>query len=175
MKIRPTPALVLAVLALLVALGGTSYAAGLARGSVTSTHLANGTIRSIDVRDGSLTGADLKSRSIPASKLSRTCPRGAVRALGGCVALKPQKAATHQQALARCGALGGRVPTVADLRYLRTVPGLQWAGGDLADYEHANATTVSGNVHQPVAVDAQFNNYGDASTFPAHFHCITSP
>jgi hypothetical protein len=172
MKIRTTPAVVLALLALLVALSGSAYAAGLARGSVTSAHLEDGTVRSVDVRDGSLTGADLKQGSIPTSRLSTRCAAGSVRALGGCVALKPQQAPTHQQAIARCGARGGRVPTVAELAYLRAVPGVQWADGNLNDYEYASATTVVAGAHQVVAVDADLNNYGDASMLAAHFHCI---
>ena len=50
LKRRPSPALVIAVLALFVAMGGTGYAAI----RVTST----------DVRDGSLTGADIRTNGV---------------------------------------------------------------------------------------------------------------
>jgi hypothetical protein len=52
---RPTYSAVVATLALVVSLGGTSYAAV----KVTSKDIANDTIKSVDVHDGSLTSKDL--------------------------------------------------------------------------------------------------------------------
>jgi hypothetical protein len=57
----PSPAMVVALLALLVALGGSATAAVQL---VTSADIENGTIRSIDVRNGSLTGFDVDNNSI---------------------------------------------------------------------------------------------------------------
>jgi len=54
---RPTPALILACLALFVALGGTSYA--VATGSIGSSQIRDGSVRSIDVKDHGLRGLDL--------------------------------------------------------------------------------------------------------------------
>jgi hypothetical protein len=57
---RPSPALVVACLALLVALSGTGYAAvvALPRGSVGTIQLKNGAVISLKVKDGSLKLAD---------------------------------------------------------------------------------------------------------------------
>lgn len=56
---RPSPALVVACLALLVALGGTGYAAVvLPRNSVGPMQLRNGAVSSLKVKDGSLALVD---------------------------------------------------------------------------------------------------------------------
>lgn len=54
---RPSPALVVACLALFIALGGVSY--GVATGSIDGREIRNGSIRGIDVKNRSLTGNDI--------------------------------------------------------------------------------------------------------------------
>ncbi len=67
---RPSPAMIVALLALFVALGGSSYAAikigagNLKRGAVGSRAIANNSIRSTDVRNGTLRGTDVKNDSL---------------------------------------------------------------------------------------------------------------
>jgi hypothetical protein len=57
---RPSPALVVACVALLVALGGTGYAAvALPRNSVGTPQLKDGAVTSLKVRNGSLVLADV--------------------------------------------------------------------------------------------------------------------
>ena len=69
---RPSPALVISLVALLVALGGTSYAAfQLPRNSVWSRNIVNGQVKSVDVRDNGLSGVDIDE-----SKLSGVAPAG---------------------------------------------------------------------------------------------------
>ena len=69
-KRRPQPALVISLVALFVALGGTSYAAvtitgrNVADGSLSGTDIKNGSLRGTDVRNGSLTAGDLSSKTI---------------------------------------------------------------------------------------------------------------
>lgn len=73
-RFRPTPAFVLAIVALMVALGGSAVAAGLVPNSVKSKHIANGQVKKQDlgansvrgekVLDGSLTGLDLQDASV---------------------------------------------------------------------------------------------------------------
>jgi hypothetical protein len=74
---RPSPALVIAVIALFVALGGGAYAAL----RVGSKQIVNNSVRSKDVRNRGLTGRDLKfdslaGRQIDEPKLGRV-PRAA--------------------------------------------------------------------------------------------------
>ncbi len=63
---RPSPSMAVAVTALVVAMGGTSYAAAtigtadLKANAVTSAKVKNGTLASNDVKDGSLRAQDLR-------------------------------------------------------------------------------------------------------------------
>jgi hypothetical protein len=57
---RPSPALVIALVALFVSLGGTSYAAI----TITGGNVKNGTLSSADVKNNSLTSADIKNGSL---------------------------------------------------------------------------------------------------------------
>jgi hypothetical protein len=84
----PSPAMVLAGTALLIALGGTSVAAvsqiprasvgapQLKANAVTSPKIANNTIVSADVRNGSLLRADFKRGQIPAGPVGAQGPQG---------------------------------------------------------------------------------------------------
>jgi hypothetical protein len=68
---RPSPAMVIALLALLIAMGGTSYAAiRLPANSVGTKQLKTNAVVSSKVKNGSLTAADFAPRTIP------TGPRG---------------------------------------------------------------------------------------------------
>jgi hypothetical protein len=59
---RPSPATVIAVIALVIALGGTSYAAvTLPRNSVGTAQLKNNAVTSLKVANNSLLKADFKS------------------------------------------------------------------------------------------------------------------
>ena len=64
---RPSPATVIAVLALFVALGGTATAAGIL---ITGKQIKDGTVASIDVRNGSLSGVDVKDKSLAPADFS---------------------------------------------------------------------------------------------------------
>lgn len=85
---RPSPAMVVACLALLVALGGTGIAAvdalapnsvgsaQLKRGSVTTPKLASGAVTSAKVQNGSLLAIDFASGEIPAGAQGPAGPQG---------------------------------------------------------------------------------------------------
>ena len=55
-RLVPSPAMVVALVALFVALGGVSY--GVASGYIDSREIKNNSIQSKDVRNGTLTGTD---------------------------------------------------------------------------------------------------------------------
>ncbi len=74
---RPTPAIVIACLALTVALGGTGYAAiVLPANSVGTKQLKNNAVNSIKVANGSLLKADFKAGQIPAGATGPEGPAG---------------------------------------------------------------------------------------------------
>jgi hypothetical protein len=66
----PSPAMLVALLALFVALGGSSYAAvkisarDIQRGAVGTRAIANNAVRSADVRNATIVGADVKDDSL---------------------------------------------------------------------------------------------------------------
>lgn len=90
---RPSLALVVALLALVVATGGTSYAAvTLAKNSVLSKHIKNGQVKTADLKDGAVTGAkvtdgslaagDFAAGQLPAGPAGPAGPKGATGAQG---------------------------------------------------------------------------------------------
>ena len=58
----PSPALVIACVALFVSLGGVSY--GLATGSVDSREIKNNSVRSADIRNNDLRSKDVRNNTL---------------------------------------------------------------------------------------------------------------
>ena len=83
MRKGPSPALVIACLALAVALGGTGYAAvSLPRNSVGTVQLKNDAVVSSKVRNGSLLKTDFRAGQIPTGPQGPQGPGGATGATG---------------------------------------------------------------------------------------------
>ena len=70
---RPSPAMVVALIALFVALGGTSYAAL----RIGSKQIVNNSIRSIDVRDNTLRGKDVLNGGLTGKDVANDSLTGA--------------------------------------------------------------------------------------------------
>ncbi len=84
---RPSPAMVVACVALLVALGGTSVAAvsQLARNSVGPAQLQFGAVTNPKIRSNAVTSAKVRNRSLlRADFASGAAPGGADRSAGAC-------------------------------------------------------------------------------------------
>ena len=108
---RPSPALVVACLALTIALGGTSYAAvTLPRNSVGTPQLKRNAVNSLKVKNFSLLRVDFKRGQIPAGARG---PQGLPRSDG---------------ATGATGATGPAGPFPATLPAGQTVRGWYWAG-----------------------------------------------
>ncbi|MGH2845615.1 MAG: hypothetical protein ACRDL0_06270 [Thermoleophilaceae bacterium] len=71
---RPSPALVIACVALFVSLGGVSY--GVATGSIDSRELKNNTIRSKDVRNNTLRTFDIRNNQVRGFDIRNSSVRG---------------------------------------------------------------------------------------------------
>lgn len=66
---RPSPSLVLSIIALFVALGGVSY--GLAgKNTVTSDDIANGAVKSKDVKNSGIKGKDINATAVKSSDVA---------------------------------------------------------------------------------------------------------
>ena len=69
----PSPALVIALLALFVALGGTTYAAtSLPKNSVGTKQLRNNAVTSKKIRNATIRAADIKNGAVKAAKIDTT-------------------------------------------------------------------------------------------------------
>jgi hypothetical protein len=77
-RFRPSPALAVACLALLIALGGTSYAAieALPRNSVGTVQLKNGAVTARKVKSHSLLASNFKAGQLPAGPAGPAGPQG---------------------------------------------------------------------------------------------------
>jgi hypothetical protein len=74
---RPSPALVISIVALFVAMGGTGYAAlKLPKNSVGSKQIRTGAVGSSEVKNGSLTKKDFRAGQIPAGPRGLAGPAG---------------------------------------------------------------------------------------------------
>lgn len=74
---RPSPAMIVAMLALLVALGGTSYAAfKLPKNSVGTSQLKKNAVTGVKVKSHSLKANDFKANSLPAGPQGPAGPGG---------------------------------------------------------------------------------------------------
>lgn len=85
---RPSPSLAVSVLALVVAMGGTSYAAmtigsrDVENGSLTTKDVKDDSLRGVDVRDGSLRAKDFREGDLPAGPVGPVGPAGPQGELG---------------------------------------------------------------------------------------------
>ena len=72
---RPSPSMVVALLALFLSLGGVSY--GVATGSIGSRDIKNNAVRGADVRNNDIRGADVRTGTLRGSDVGRDALTGA--------------------------------------------------------------------------------------------------
>ena len=146
---RPSPEMIVAIIALVAALGGTAYAAGLApknsvgakqlKGkAVTTGKIANGSVNGSHVADKSLTGEDINLNALgtvpSASNAAQTgnagtitghqaaCPPGTTLIRGVCFDSSSNGVATSVlKARDACAAKGGYLPSPLKLRSTKDV------------------------------------------------------
>jgi hypothetical protein len=88
-RTRVSPALAVALLALVVALSGTAYAAAkLPKNSVGSKQIKTNAVKSADVKDNSLTGADINESTLVLPATSPPRPSGTITLAG--TSFRPQ-------------------------------------------------------------------------------------
>lgn len=85
---RPSPSFAVSVVALVVAMGGTSYAAmtissqDVENGTLTTKDVKDDSLRGVDVRDGSLRAKDFRAGQLPAGEQGPAGPQGPAGADG---------------------------------------------------------------------------------------------
>jgi hypothetical protein len=178
---RPSPALIISIIALIAALTSTAYAAGLGKNSVGSRQLksksvttgkiANNAVTGAKVAKETLTGDDIKIGQLPpvpnaneaahaknadtlGDNHAAACPGGTTLIRGICfdLALNPVVAGVKAAANA-CAAKGGYLPTVFELYSVRNVINL--GTGVPPDYAIADAyyTNTLGGNYRSMTVD----------------------
>jgi hypothetical protein len=70
----PSPAMLVALAALFVALGGVSY--GVATGSIDSREIKNNTVRSVDIRNNEVRGRDIRNSTIRSEDIGANQVKG---------------------------------------------------------------------------------------------------
>lgn len=67
---RPSPALIVACVALVMALTGSAIAAGVAKNSVRSAQIVDGTVRTLDLRDNAVNAAKIAPDQVGAEEIA---------------------------------------------------------------------------------------------------------
>jgi hypothetical protein len=145
-RLIPSPAFVVALLALVLATTGVSYAAA----SIDhSAHQAN-----------------------PATSALK-CPSGTKIVFGLC--MKPAAAGpvSFQSARTTCNNQHGRLPSLGELDFIAGLAGITWANGQSQQYEFTSTNSYDDD--QPVARDQPGNIFTDARAQTFWYHCLTIP
>jgi hypothetical protein len=164
-------ALVVALLALVVALGGTSYAAvTLAKNSVGTKQLKNNAVVSAKVKDGSLTAADFAAGQLPAGAKGEKGAQGAQGAAGAAGPAGTVRGWAYVSSSGTVVSSGGQYPlTTEDITKVTTgvyqITASAWGGGLLA--QTFAASLVSSNGGEVNITRAFFNPITLSSTPPA--------
>jgi hypothetical protein len=177
MKLRPSPALVIAILALMVAMAGTSYAAV----QIGSSQIKNNSVQGKDVKNGNLTGKDVKDGSLTPADLAAAggrCAADAFRLGTGCLIKATRPLTSLNSALLDCNALGGRLPSMEEVKLLplgnALAAGVTWTGGMLSMYEFTGEFVEQGGL-KDVVTDFYGNLlFEDGSTLRG-YHCVVNP
>jgi cytoskeletal protein RodZ len=154
---RPSPALVISILALFVALGGTSYAiTQLPKNSVGTPQLKKNAVTGAKVKDGSLTGADVDAstlgtvpaassanRANSADSAERATTAGSAATAGSATTADSAVTAGSATTAANALTLGGK--TAAELTAaskLQCPAGMKLAAGACIEEETAGTATL---------------------------------
>jgi hypothetical protein len=175
----PSPAMVVAVVALIVALGGSAYAAlgknsvgsrQLKAKAVTTGKIANNAVNAAKVANGSLTGSDINLAALgtvpsAASAVragsadtvgghSASCPANTTLIRGLCFdAASNPPAPNLKSAADACAAKGGYLPSPMELYSIRGVVNLGSGSGSEHQFTDEYYANTSGVNYRTVVVD----------------------
>jgi hypothetical protein len=195
---RPSPAMVVAVIALICALTGTAYAAlgknsvgsrQLKAKSVTTGKIANNAVNGAKVANGSLTGSDINIGAlgtVPSATTAATaananllgghaaaCPAGTTLIRGLCFdSASDPEAPTLEVAADACAAKGGYLPSPMELYSVRSVINLGTGVGTDRQYTDSYYyDPVAGGHPSTVTVDGTGAITQQPPSEPARYIC----
>lgn len=178
------------LLALFIALSGTSYA--IVTNSVGTREIKNNSVRSTDVRNGTLRGKDIKESSLgavpharssdrvggkSASRLTVRCPVGTRSNMGSCIETTARPAQAYGSAKVACETVNRRLPMHQELEgYGDDSPTALAPGGELT------ASVYPGDpVSEPLKVLIITSAGGAVDVVPntfagsRQFRCVANP
>ena len=195
---RPSPAMIVALIALVAALSGTAYAAlgknsvgtrQLKAKAVTSGKIANNAVTSAKVAKNSLTGADVNVGAlgtVPSADHAgsagnadtvtghaASCPGGTVLIRGVCFDATPNgEAPTLKDAADACAAKGGYLPSPMELFSTRSVLNLGTGVGTSHMYTDSYYSAVgTGSNYTTVVIDGTGKLTEQGVEEPSQFIC----
>lgn len=199
---KPSPAMAVALIALVVALSGSAYAAlrvpqnsvgsrQLKANAVTNGKIANGAVTGGKVAPESLTGADINlgalgtvpmaanaQNAAEAAKLGgheASCPQGTVLIRGLCFDSHSNPVAANVEAAAEaCAAKGGWLPTPMQLYSTRAVLNLG-AGGSASQHQYTDdfyGVVSSGSPKEVVVVNGVSSPEELEASQSSAYYCV---
>jgi hypothetical protein len=154
---RPSPALVLAVIALLIALAGSAVAgtkaltSGLTKAKVTKIAIKQAN-KAITARAPGLSVASAQSAGsaqnadrldgLDSSDLRQHCPASTVPYAGVCFDSSARPKQKWFEASKTCGDAGGRLPTMSELEGFRQLPAIDLGEGAWVSEIHIDESEV---------------------------------
>ena len=193
-RLRPriTYANVASTLALVLALGGVSYAAV----KINGKNIKDRTVTAKKIKKNALTGTEineLKLGKVPSaasadnaghatnadtvggqapSAFKLSCPQGTSLAIGQCFETSLRADANWSDANKTCGGLGRRLPTISELESARN--NNVSVGVPPNNYEMSSSVTLDGQ-DRYYAIDPSGNLLRELLTSTRPFRCIQSP
>jgi len=186
------------VLAMFIALGGTSYA--VATGSIGTKQIKNNSVRSSDVRNGTLSSRDVKRGSLggravkesslgkvprasssdrvggkSAGQLRVSCPGGTFPTMGVCLETVARPAAPYSSAKVACESAGRRLPSHQELVSATDSNVTLSPGGELTSHVYPQG---AGPDFQALIVTTPAGSVGVVPDTPAgsrQFRCVAYP
>jgi hypothetical protein len=159
---RPSPAMGVAMVALIVALGGTAVAGG-----VLNKKRVN---KIITKRAPALSVNHAKTADnlTSTATLKLPCPAGTLNAGGTCVESTSRSAASLEGAMNACANAGRRLPTPSEYRTLSRVHGITISGTGEQTTVYGAGDTNAIAVQNGISISTD-------QDFPRPFRCATSP
>ena len=194
---RPSPAMIVAIVALICALTGTAYAAlgknsvgsrQLKSKAVTTGKIANNAVNAAKVANGSLTGADINLGAlgtVPAATSAASagnantvgghaaaCPGATTLIRGVCFdsAANPV-AASLQDAADACAAKGGYLPTPMELFSTRGILNLGTGIGNEHQFTDVVYADTNGGHYSTVTIDGKGSIVEQEINQPSRYTC----
>jgi hypothetical protein len=179
----PHAAMLVAIVALIAAVGGGAYAAKVAlkkntvttksikKAAVTTPKIANKAVTSGKLADKAVTSGKLADGAVTSAKLG-TCRTGTILFAGNCYETTARAADNLYDASRTCGTAGGRVPLAGELLAIASQPGIDLGsngastGNWAAELVHNDASTIDDSGADSVNLNANTTDRPYRCVFP---------